>query len=622
MLRTERMYKVTIACAKKYMEEVIETLYNLGCLHIKEYEKTDSFFDIGKPFERAGRISKLLLKLRNLLNTLSAVEKCDHKKKGEFKNFDELEEWCDSIAERVDELNLRIKELEDEMSKIRSQLQQLRLIEKLGLNPRDLWDYETIEWRIVHTRNKELLSNLQRNGGMFVELRVTEHEKGWLIAIFYKKENEGDVEKLLARYDHKIVDVSDISNLDVSAAELRKKLLREKEELCSQIEKLKRELKNLATKSIPVLRYWIDVLEEEAEKAEAPLKFASSENAFIISGWVPKKNSEILRKSLEKITNGKVFIRFDEIDERKEDAPVKFAHPKGVDNFQALMEMYSFPKYGEIDPTLFVAITFPIYFGFILGDVGYGLACLFAFLLIKKKMPQLKKIANVFIFSAVVTIFFGFIYGEFFGMNEIMGFRLPTLIHRIHDTMTLLYLAVAIGIVHVNLGFILGAINEYRLYGIKKALLEKISWILIEVGAVLWYASSKSYLSLPWELGASLTIVAFLMLAVSEGIKGVVELPTLFSHTLSYARLMGAGVASAGLAMVINSTATGFVAKGPVYIIFAIMLVVFGHIFNIMLGVLEGFLHSIRLNYVEFFTKFFIGGGFPYNPFGRKKGTR
>ena len=93
-------------------------------------------------------------------------------------------------------------------------------------------------------------------------------------------------------------------------------------------------------------------------------------------------------------------------------------------------------------------------------------------------------------------------------------------------------------------------------------------------------------------------------------------------HPLSYARLRGAGIASAGLAMVIDSIAGQLMAKGSVFVLFAILLVIMGHVMNIMLGIMEGFLHSLRLNYVEFFTKFFIGGGFPYNPFGKKSKMR
>ncbi len=622
MLRTERMYKLTVIGAKKYLEEVVDALYDLGAVHIKEYEKSDEFFDIGKPFEKSERISKLLMKVRAILSLLPKDVEVDGKRAGSFKKFDELEAWCIEIHEKLEKLHDALRKYTETQEKLKTKAEHLKMLEKLNLKPELLTEYSTIQWKIILTKNDDLVKKLESKAKDVCEFRVAEYDGGKLIAVFYRKDAEKKVNEIMSNYEHAVVELKELEGMEGSPTILKKEVEKELVKVEKEIEKLQEKIKEIAKRVKPILLYWQEVLEEEAEKAEAPLKFATSPNVFMLKGWVPKKNAEKVKKTLEKITNKTIYLKFEEVDEKKENAPVKFAHPKGVDNFQYFMEMYSLPRYSEIDPTLFVALTFPVYFGFILGDVGYGLTSLIAFLLLRQKFPNLKKLMNIFIFSAIMTIVFGFVYGEFFGLNEIAGIKMPVLIHRVHETMDLLLISVAIGIIHVNLGFILGIINEWKLHGFKKALFEKASWLIIEGGVVMYYLASKSYIAIPKETGIAVTLAGVVMLAKGEGIKGVVELPTLLSHTLSYARLMGAGIASAGLAMVIDSIAGQLMAKGSVFVLFAILLVIMGHVMNIMLGIMEGFLHSLRLNYVEFFTKFFIGGGFPYNPFGKKSKMR
>jgi V/A-type H+-transporting ATPase subunit I len=255
----------------------------------------------------------------------------------------------------------------------------------------------------------------------------------------------------------------------------------------------------------------------------------------------------------------------------------------------------------------------------ILGDIGYGLVSLTAFLILRKKLPTLKPLINILILSSLSTIFFGFLFGEFFGFEVLFGYELPRIMSRLHETIQLLMIAVLMGVIHVNLGFVLGFINEFKTHGLIRAMLEKGSWMVVEIGVVMYYLSAKGYLSVNSMVGTVLILAGVIMLIRGEGIKGVVELPTLLSHTLSYARLMGAGLASVGLAAVINNVVGSLFSKGGVFILLGIVLLLLGHFMNLLLGIMEGFLHSLRLNYVEFFTKFYKGGGIPYVPFGGRK---
>jgi V/A-type H+-transporting ATPase subunit I len=237
---------------------------------------------------------------------------------------------------------------------------------------------------------------------------------------------------------------------------------------------------------------------------------------------------------------------------------------------------------------------------------------LFSFLRFKfKGRRMLSALCNSLIIASIASILFGFVFGEFFGATVI-----KPLLHRAEDVNTMLLVSVIVGIVHLNLGFLFGFLNVLRYHGAKAAVLEKGSWMLLEVGAALIAADSLKMVAIGMYPGAAVILAAIVMLYKGHGIGGIIELPAIFSNILSYARLFAVGLASVSLALVINRFATDFFASGGVYAVLGVLTLVFGHVVNLMLGILGCFLHSMRLHYVEFFSKFYEGGGEPYSPFG------
>jgi len=199
---------------------------------------------------------------------------------------------------------------------------------------------------------------------------------------------------------------------------------------------------------------------------------------------------------------------------------------------------------------------------------------------------------------------------EYFG-EQLAGFAIPHLLSRSEQIMDLLTLSLIIGAIHVTLGLLIGFYNEMMHHGFVKAFMEKISWILLEVAVIVGYFVNVL-------AGVVIGVIAIILLGIGEGVKGLIEIPSIFSNILSYARLMALGVASVKLAEVINHFAGQMFISGAMGIIFGILLLVIGHVINIALGIMGPFLHSLRLHYVEFFTKFYSGGGTSYNPFGRE----
>jgi len=635
MLKPEEMLKLRIIFPKKYKRRVIEVLYSLGVIHLKdfseeEYEKEIKGVKLGDPLEESPIIAENLLSLKTILLSLldlGIIEKglIEDLRVGKIKSkkfkIREIVEFVSEWKEFFEEKNKEIQKIDEKIQNLKEILSIMEVLKKLGIDPKLLDTEESKYCWIIGQCKPGSLSKIEDNLkkekllGKDAILSAFKDDNLCYAAIFFKKEIAEKIKQCLT---------SDFTEIDIS--KIRQFLKSEKsvDDIITEIKDYIYELKEKKEEIITEIRekFVLDskkmlkmyaYLSELLEKSESPLKFIEGERFTVIDGWVPKSKREEVERKVKEITEGKAFIRFEKVDIRKEEAPVKLKNPGIVRNFQDLLEMYSLPKYWELDPTLFVFITFPIFFGFILGDLGYGLVSLIAFLILRKAMPKLKSFIDILILSSISTMFFGLIFGEFFGSSSIFGvIKLHPIIERMRDTGKLMKIAVLMGLIHINIGFISGFINEYRREGLKKAILCKASWMITEAGLILLYFHVK-------DLGYALTVLGVVMLAIGEKINGLVELPTLISHTLSYLRLMAVGLASVCLASVINNFASAFISKGGIFIVFAIGLLIMGHVVNLLLGLMEAFIHSLRLNYVEFFTKFYHGGGKPYVPFGSKK---
>lgn len=602
MILPEKMARIQIITHKKWKRKIIEGLYNLGVLHIKDYIPGD--FEISKPLEEAEEISRILLKLRNALSRLPEVPS---KKEKKIKTEKELEKLCEDIIKAVEKINFEQKEIENKIRKLEKYLETKSYLNIINVDTDSFWDSKTVA--IISGLTKKF-DEKAFNGIDMLTFKYSKVNDSYVVFIVVKKENEEEVRKILHEFNFTEFDYALIREMRNINVESELKNLRKKSK------ELVKELSIIARENRKTLEIWKRKLEEEAEKAEAPLRFAESKSAILIEGWVPVKESNKIINMVREITRDRAYVKIKEV-KRKEEAPVKLSHPSPIRSFKTFLEVYSLPKYGEIDPTIFLFLTFPVYFGFMLGDIGYGIITLVLALIAKKKIPALKDISNILIFASVSTIFFGFLYGEFFGAEEVLGIELPHVMARMHSINELLVISVIFGLIHINTGLILGFINEYMAHGIKAAIFEKGSWMIVELGGLLFFFYWKNMLDINPVIPAAIFIIGTFLLLKGEGFLGIVELPTLLSHTLSYSRLMGVGIASASLALTVNELSGKILAKGFVFLPVVAVMLILGHTINILLGLLECSLHSLRLNWVEFFTKFYKGGGIPYTPFGK-----
>ncbi|MCL7414073.1 MAG: V-type ATP synthase subunit I, partial [ANME-2 cluster archaeon] len=361
--------------------------------------------------------------------------------------------------------------------------------------------------------------------------------------------------------------------------------------------------------------------------------------------WIPDDTFDNAATFIEDRFNHSLF--FTKLDVKEEEIkaetiPVEYDNPGSVKPLETIMDLYSRPIYREIDPSAIIFITFPLFYGIMLGDIGYGLVLLTLGLIGKAKIRSegLKPLATLLIYCSISTLIFGILFAEIFGFHlfgphsivaELFGehsamgeifynFHALPILERLgkKDIPILLLATALIGTLHLNLGFILGFRNEAISHGVVKAILAKLSWIVLQLGIAIIILAALGYIPLIGKTaGAVVAVIGVVMLIAGEGGAGILELPSILSNTLSYTRLAAVGLSSVGIAFAVNEIVTGMLfPQGGLFIVLGILVLIVGHTVNTVLGVVAPGLHALRLQYVEFFTKFYHGGGRKFNPFG------
>lgn len=610
------MSRITIAGPKTQMKNVIDELHTLKIVHIEDYQKEHEGFDIGNPMEKSDKVSEVLLKIRSMRAQLPKGKKSHAM---QSISLQKLEMDVLSAIERS-------KEVEQELSDLVQEQKELEPFAALGIGKDATEKYKSIKAFIGTVRSSEGLSQKIAYITTKFELRQAIDGKKQLIALFTDRQSTEKLEQLLAEHGFSELSTDVLSERDGDITAIMSHLQKEINELHEEKQKNDIVLKELSTMWSATLETTEKTLKEESEKLQAPLRFATTKNAFVVQGYIPSATLENLQRRLVKAAGNNIYLHAEEVA-HDEKVPTALKNAKPVKPFEVLLDMFSLPSYHEFDPTILMFLVFPIFFGMMLGDIGYGLITLIAFSFMKRalKSKQARGLLNILILSSVSSIIFGYFFGEFFGLEHIFGYELVPVIHRLHDVESLFHISVMIGIVHLNLGLVLGFFNELHHHGFVKATLEKLSWIVMEIGA-FGYLTHIGMLEtfvgqiFAVPLGALASGILFAVGAIGivagEGIKGAIELPAIFSNTLSYARLMAVGLASAALAVVVNEMAGNMFRAGIIGIVGGIFVLLIGHGINVALGVLSPFLHSLRLHYVEFFGKFYHGGGKRYVPFG------
>lgn len=400
-----------------------------------------------------------------------------------------------------------------------------------------------------------------------------------------------------------------------SLADAIPKMLARLGDLPRELETIERERRELArTRGKELAKAQVAIAHRLQALNAVPLSGVTA-HAFVLEGWIPVDTQRRVTERLHADAGESVVLTEISREEwRAEEAPVVLRNPRLFRPFEAVISLMPLPRYGSIDPTPFVAVFFPVFFGLMLGDVGYGLILALGGLVLHRRSKpntMLRSVAEIIGPCALFTIFAGFLFGEFFGDlgRHWFGLR-PLLFDREEALIPFLLLAVAIGGVHILLGMILGVVSAARhrpreAVGKGAAALALVFIVLALLAAV--DVLPKAFFT-PSVIGL---LVAFPVLIVFEGIVAPIELLSTLGNILSYARIMALGVASVMLAVVANRM-VGMLGSAVVGVLFALLF----HLVNFAIGLFSPTIHALRLHYVEFFGKFYSPGGIRYEPFG------
>jgi len=595
MIRTQKMAKIRITGPKQNLRSLVSELHALKIMHLIDYQGEE--FETGNSFSEAEEISEKLVKIRAIISQFNLklesrkikdLTVCNGKFGKIYSEFTELTSKISSLTERKNSLT-SVKEIAEPLS-------------SLNLDLNSFYGYDSIAV-FKGTIKKALTTQEIEKITKDFELFSSEFEGKKVIALFVSEKFKEQIQALLSEKGFIELHLEQEINLVSVNFELNS--------IEKELAGFKTQLGLLKETEGQFLVDFEFNLEKENEKLEAPLRFAVTENAFIIDGWIPEIKAKEVEYRLRHLTKNKIFFEF---LKDKKNAPTSLDNPSLVKPFQFFMNLYSMPKYTEIDPTFLVFITFPLFFGFMLGDVGYGLVTLAVFLFLRTKLKgEGKMLINSLIIASLATIFFGFIFGEAFGFEIVEH----PILFRSHDLNLMLLISIAVGLIHITLGYLVGFYNVLIQHGLKEAVYEKGSWLMIEAGGLLIISEMiLAMTSFGNIVGAVLFLAGVILLFKGEGVQGIIELPSILSNTLSYARLFAVGLASVKLAVIVNDFATAFFAQGGLMIGVSILILLLGHTVNILLGLIGPFLHALRLHYVEFFGKFYKGGGRRFMPFG------
>ncbi|MDP3564211.1 MAG: V-type ATP synthase subunit I [Methanoregula sp.] len=650
MLAPKRMSRLLIAASRDRMAPVVAELYRHHLFHIEEFVEAGAEgyegFKIGTPLSGASEASVDLVKIRAIENATSIhgddIDSAKTSTRTELRSRIErelpvLEQEVGDLTIRRSKLDARLKENEQKIVEITP---FLTLPVYLDLY-RGYSGFAVFAGYVAHEVALSVPCEMSFSPGKDKNFIVivapvgqrSEVERALQEANFQSVPVPEETGAPQARIDYY---TSEISTMKTEIAEIHKKL------------------DDVRKKHTGFLVACEEFLRAEVEQTEAPLRFATTKQTFVAEGWVPSENVEAITDGLVKATGGKIYVTVLPIDFEHDNIPVEYNNPSFAKPTQVLMDVYSRPKYTELDPTLMVSIVFPLFFGLILGDVGYGLILLAMALGLRQlfKGEEARQLLTVLRNASISTIIFGLLFSEFLGfaipgLNPIMPSRHLMVEHGAHGPMIpdLMVLAIWIGVLHITIGRLLGIINHARQdHGEHrtKAMMANFGWIAVMWGILIaiWsiaplplmpnltgLAPLVSIVNVGVVFGAVLAFVGLLLIA-RDSVLEVVEIPTIISHVLSYTRIVAVGFSSVAIAMVVNFISIGMFIQPQlenfsIFSIFIIIagLVVFllGHALNTVLGILGGGLHSIRLHYVEFFTKFYKGGGVKYVPFGMKR---
>ena len=660
MFKTARMRKIRIVTLEKYVAPTVDALHESGLIQVSDISESiqqdPELAELVTPSKTSpytGKLSSLLMKTNGISELLGNSLSEGHGLKDTLMSFispdvpvqkevekldtpafiEKAEDTLAQVESKTSVIESKLAALDTETSELKSNKSLANRLSNFDMDLALLKDSKytsTTVGRIEAGSASEIkneLSNLTDELEVFTVPMAD--DDGEIITVVTLKEFSDDVYSTLRKYDFEKIEVGDVEGTPqhiISKADSR--LLT----IDSERGSVKKELRAVAEQWDDEILALKEQLENEKEKNEILSSFVQTNDAYVLEAWVPVEDTEKVEQIVEKSSDGHCAFETIEV-EGTDDENVPILQQNGwyAKPFEYLVDMYAPVRYNAIDPTIFVAITFPFFFGFCLTDAVYGLVVAAIGVVLLKGLGKVKESMHSFgwilIWSGLWAVVLGLITNGFIGdfPERIAGFRLPTVfapVEAFKHPETILIIAIAVGLLYVNIGFIIGAINNLRYGRTKEALGSQICWFVFEAGLLLLVLGfmMPAIGMIGMALGGILILAAIGILIWANGAFGLMDIFGFLGDVLSFARLLALCLATGGIAMTVNILAQMLDQMVPfVGIVLAVIVFIGGHIANFAFQVLGAFINALRLNYVEFFAQFFEEGKGKFDAFKAKR---
>ncbi|HHU21531.1 MAG TPA: hypothetical protein GXZ51_03700 [Acholeplasma sp.] len=611
------MKKAKIVALKEEKEKLLSELQKSGLVMLIPTETETVLIDVSKNDDVIERTKK----------SLSFLEKYQEKKDSilaktevEYDDFFTYDQEKMDLLIKLEELEEKIALTHEENSALLEELDFYRPWLKLDVKLKDLTSSKYTDLFVGYVNSKDeeqFLESLDALGCDYKLYGLDKDKRAIIFASYYQDKEKIDL--LNKEYQFNELKFEDDGLVKDIVKRLEKQIVTNN----LYIDEASKKLTKL-TKDKEKLYILSDQAATDKELKLAPA--LDTLEAVYLEGWIRSDKEDVLKEVLEKAVSCYDLVLLD--PEEGEDPPTCNKNNKFVTPFESVTNMFEVPNYREVDPNPMMSIWFWFIFGMMMGDVGYGVVMLIGgilFLKIYKPKGMLKQIGKIIAYSSITTVLFGVLYGSYFGFELFK----PLFVNPVEDPLTVLIFSFGVGLLHIVSGLVVKMYASFKAKDYSGAILDDFSWIVLLLGLGVLLAG---ILYVP-----SLVKIGGIMMAVAVGViilfggrrkKGFIRkltggftslygLVNHMSDVLSYSRLLALGLSTAIIGLVMNMLA-GMVQGSVIGIIISVIIYIVGHLFNIAMGLLSAYVHDSRLQYIEFFGKFYEGGGYEFKPLSVK----
>ena len=579
-------------------------------------------------------------RLYQLSNAISLIKKYDERKTrlrdvihgNENYTFDELAkkaltyDWK-KVSLELNKIGTQYSQIKSEISKKYMRYDEIDLWERLDVNPKELKNLKKVNTFLGTVPIKlkgtfiDGISELDKT--YYEELKIVKDEVYYLVI---SSIDESEKKKLAEVFRNSSFTVE---NLDIDAVpqDYKNGLQKEISELKKEKRRLKAQIKTYS-EDLTDLQAVYEYMQNKKLRIVESEKLAQTENTILIKGWIPTEKVSEFEKVIKDEAGDNYYLTFTDADRDDATVPIKLKNGKVASTFENLTGMYAYPRYNEIDPTPLFTPFYILFFGMMGADVGYGLVLLLATMFVLKVVnlsSQMRKSVKFFFYLSFSVIFWGLLYGSYFGATIPGMWRLVDPASQYND---LLIGSIVFGVVHIFVGLAIKAYMLIRDGKSLEAVYDVLFWYMALIGGMLFLIFKLMNLSAVvanvsmWVMIAGMAGIVLTGGREAKGVGaklggGLYSLYGISSYVgdfVSYSRLMALGLSGGFIASAINMIA-GMIGGNWFGMIFIPLILIAGHLFNMFLSFLGAYVHTSRLMYVEYFGKFYEGGGKPFKDF-------